>query len=162
SEDREHGRLGMAVVRSIFDYVADLRHDPSFEAVTALECLRNAGGDSGGKSRLLVALCRNRGIPARLVNGLILQASQDQDVHHWAEAWVNDHWLPMCPTYRRLGGREFANYLVLNLGDDDLVRGRGVKPDSPQYRLQVQRLKPPHAEGFWHAVSLYALRPREQ
>src|SRR5205085_2838559 len=85
--------------RALFEYVAKLDTEPSFGVQGALQCLRAKGGDAGGKSRLLVALCRSRGIPARLVHGLFLTGSMEQGLHQWAEAWVNGHWLPMCPTH---------------------------------------------------------------
>src|SRR5919204_457804 len=60
--------------------------------VTAVECLQNGSGDAPAKSRLLVALCRNRGIPARLVTGLPLKKGHEQTAHVWAEACVLDHY----------------------------------------------------------------------
>ena len=42
---------------------------PTLGTQSALDCLQDQGGNSAGKSRLLVALCRNRGIPARVVTG---------------------------------------------------------------------------------------------
>ena len=42
---------------------------PAGEAAGALDCLRDLSGSDAGKSHLLVALCRNRDIPARLVSG---------------------------------------------------------------------------------------------
>ena len=37
---------------------------------SARGCLRSQGGSAAAQSRLLIALCRNRGIHARLVSGL--------------------------------------------------------------------------------------------
>jgi transglutaminase-like putative cysteine protease len=156
--------------RALFDYVRklDARNAPS--AQTALECLRQHGGGSGGKGRLLVALCRNREIPARLVTGLVLDRDGAAELHYWAEAWANDDWLPMCPARGHFGKQGFPkNYLVLNVGDEDIVRAGG----SPlQSRFTAEKLveTPGEAEAlaagwdssFWRKLSLYRLQPREQ
>jgi transglutaminase-like putative cysteine protease len=157
-------------VRALFDYVARLDTEPSFGVQGALQCLRAGRGDAGGKSRLLVALCRSRGVPARLVHGLILTGSQEQGLHRWAEAWVNGHWLPMCPTHRHFGGDRFPrHYLVLALGDEEPVRGRGAQVE---HRFLVQSLHDPAAledgasagrlAAVWQKFSLHTLRPGEQ
>jgi hypothetical protein len=91
-----------------------------------VECLQNGSGDAGAKSRLLVSLCRNRGIPARLVTGLRLGKGSDQTAHVWAEAWVRDHWLPMC-AFSHHYGRVPSTYLVLGFGGRPVVRGRNVR-----------------------------------
>src|SRR5262249_39322633 len=90
-------------VEKFFQYVKGLENEPSVGPGSALKCLHNGGGNSEDKSRLLIALCRNRGIPARLVNGLIMETDREQGLHHWAEAWVDKHWQPMCPTYGHFG-----------------------------------------------------------
>lgn len=65
------------------------------DAVTAL---RLGEASCNGKNRLLVALLRARGIPARLVNGLILQNSSKRTTHVWSEVWADGQWIPLCPT----------------------------------------------------------------
>src|SRR5262249_5596888 len=111
-------------VEALYDHVADL---PDGEAAGALACLREGRGNDSGKSRLLVALCRNRKIPACLVGGLILEGDGTPGLSHWAEAWVEKRWLPMDPSRRRFGASRFPeNYLVLGLGDDP-VRGEGAR-----------------------------------
>jgi transglutaminase-like putative cysteine protease len=114
-----------AIVFGMYNFVAKIPTEPARTTpVTARECLVERRGDSGGKARLLVALCRSRGIPARLVSGLVRAAGQDQPLHHWAEAWVNQQWLPMCPTRQHFDRLHMRGYLVLHIGDEDLVRCR--------------------------------------
>src|SRR5205085_2629155 len=83
---------------ALFRFVdEDIANDPGGggPGQTAAECLQSGRGDAAAQSRLLVALCRNRGIPARLVTGLTLGKRGEQKAHAWAEAWVGDYWLPM-------------------------------------------------------------------
>jgi hypothetical protein len=58
-------------------------------------------------SALLVALCRARGIPARLVSGYLLTPATPSG-HFWAEAWVDSRWLPFDSAAADLaaGGRD--------------------------------------------------------
>lgn len=132
----------------------------------AVECMRAGAGDAGGKSRLLAALCRNRGIPARLVTGLTLRQGHEQAPHVWMEAWVNNHWVPACSVYHRLG-RLPASYIVFAFGDVPLVRGRQVS--DLDYRFLVEKApseEAPVAVGGVKAwltrISLLALPPAER
>lgn len=59
---------------------------------------------------LLVALCRARGIPARLIGGHVLYRQAPTN-HYWAEAWVDDRgWMPVdfLGWDLSLGGRDLA------------------------------------------------------
>src|SRR5262249_39027445 len=151
-----------------FEYVKDLKNAPD-GPTTALTCLSKRRGNPLGKSRLLVALCRNRGIPARLVSGLVLTRDQSQTLHYWAEAWVNNSWLPMCPTHDYFAARNFqSHYLVLHIGDNAPLRPHGVR--NLKYHFMVQNRHGGAGSGyatrpgktFWRQLSFYALRPAEQ
>ncbi len=154
------------LVRRLYDHVREMPDEPALGALGALECLERGAGDSGGKSRLLVALCRNRGVPARLVAGLILGGAREQRLHHWAEAWVG-HWMPMDATYGHFGATQFpGDYLVLHLGDDDAVQARGGEAHSAytvhKLALSTAATPPSGAKAFWMQLSLFNLRPAEQ
>lgn len=146
----------------------------------AVSCLRQGWGDSRAKSRLLVALCRSQGIPARLVMGLELTEGQELvQPHYWMEAWVEGQWLPMCTTNAYFGKDELpANYLILQLGDFKIVRGSSM---DPEYSFRVRRplrgllmsgqeaFQPGQGdnpssilERFWQKVTLSNLEPAEQ
>jgi transglutaminase-like putative cysteine protease len=165
----DEGMAPLDQVRAFFDYVSKLGDEPTMGSRSARECLVAESGDSGGKSRLLVALCRNRGIQARVVTGLILSGDREQGLHRWVEAWVNDHWLAACPTYRHFGTRQLPiNYLVLGVGDDEPIRGSGRQT---QYGFVVHSLQDPIADdgvpysgirAFWLRLSFYNLKPAEQ
>jgi len=157
-------------VRAFHEHAFDLPYAGATGTGSALDCLR-AGGDAAGKSRLVVALCRSRGIPARVVAGLVLNPNAPPAAHHWAEAWVHSpdgpegHWLPSCPTYGHLGDRRWPpNYLVVRLDDEPLVRG----PGNPAVTFFARPLAdgPPAGEtrmqAFWRATALASLPPAEQ
>jgi hypothetical protein len=115
--------------RALFQFVDhEISNDPSTggPAQSAVECLQSGRGDAAAQSRLLVALCRNRGIPARLVTGLMLSRRGEQKAHVWAEAWVGDYWVPMCPFHHHCG-RVPPTYLVFGFGDMTLARGQNVR-----------------------------------
>lgn len=118
------------LVEALFRFVAkEIKNDPvDGPSATAVECLRNRRGDRLAQSRLLVALLRNRGIPARLVAGLVLANGSEQPQHYWVEAWLASYsqWLPMCPFYQHFGHIP-SNYLIFSFGEKPLVRGRHVK-----------------------------------
>lgn len=82
----------------------------------ALSASRLREASCNGKNRLLVALFRARGIPARMAKGLILQNTRKRTTHSWTEVLVAGKWVPLCPT-----NGEFAripeHYLELAKGD---------------------------------------------
>jgi transglutaminase-like putative cysteine protease len=106
--------------RALFEFVdQQIASEPGVEGSTrtAIECLQAEAGDALAKSRLLAALLRNRGIPARLVVGLALAKGAEQSAHVWVEAWLRDHWLPMCPLHHYFG---HLPHTFLVFGYDDL------------------------------------------
>jgi hypothetical protein len=156
---------------ALYRFVAqEIAKEPSVRgpALSAADCLKDGGGDAGGKSRLLVALLRSRGIPARIVTGLTLARGQEQQVHRWVEAWLQDHWLPMCPFYHHFGNVP-SSYLVFGFGDLPPVRGRHAT--DLEYGFLVEHVAPHElaspGESSWLrraliAVSLFQLPPTEQ
>lgn len=137
--------------------------------LSAVQCLKNGRGDSGAKSRLLVALCRNRGIPARIVTGLTLARGkgQEQVAHYWVEAWIHDHWKPMCP-FHHYDGHVPPTFLIFGIGDVPVVRGKSVRdldyaflaePSDP--REESGQAEPSKLHRVFRSMSLYALPPPE-
>lgn len=145
-------------VEALYQFVAyEIGNDPSVGALGmgAVDCLRHARGDARAKSRLLAALCRNRGIPARLVTGVTLTKGPEQTAHVWVEAWMRDHWRPLCPFYRHFG-RVPPTYLVFGFGDLPMVRGRDVS--DLDYAFRIEHTAPADgAPGPAEATSLRQL-----
>jgi hypothetical protein len=158
-------------VEALFHHVdRKIRNEATISdpGMSALECLENGSGDPAGKSRLLVALCRNRGIAARLVTGLVLTRGQEQAAHMWAEAWVGEYWLPLCP-FNHHYGRVPHNYLVFGFGDCPIVRSHNVQ--DLDYAFLIERVspadvlaeeQPSRLRQVLRQLSLYSLPPPEQ
>ncbi|HMF11638.1 MAG TPA: 7TM domain-containing protein, partial [Gemmataceae bacterium] len=160
---------------ALYRYVAmDVANEPSTggPGTKAVECLDNGSGDAGGKSRLLTALLRNRGIPARMVTGLTLTRGPEQLVHRWVEAWVEERWFPLCPFYRHFGHVP-PTYLIIGFGDLSVARARNVRDLT--YAFLVERTLPDEAVPLtevsttsatlrraFRAVSLFVLPPHQQ
>jgi hypothetical protein len=156
--------------RALYQYVArEIQKDPTLggAGVNAVECLRQGRGDALAQSRVLVALCRNRGIPARLVTGLILARRHEQTAHVWLEAFVDDYWMPICP-FNHFCGKVPPTYLVFGFGDMAMARGHNLR-DLDYACLVEQQRSPRQASGdspsalqrFFARTSLYALPPAE-
>ncbi len=149
------------------DEQIDNEPGPTAAGRSAVECLHDRRGGAAAQSRLLVALCRNRGLPARLVTGLTLGKRNEQKGHVWVETWVGDYWMPMCP-FHRYCGRVPTTYLVFGFGDFPLVRG-GHQTRNLDFAFLVenkvtpgQTAEPSGLRGFLMRTSLNALPPAER
>ena len=109
----------LPVLKALFTYVKDLDDNPSPAAMDALTTARLGEGSSEGQSRLLVALAREAGIPARQVGGLRMSPKQKNQLHHWAELNLNGHWVPFDPQFDHFAGLP-ENYLPLFRGEKSL------------------------------------------
>jgi hypothetical protein len=152
---------------ALYHFVDGVANEPNRGRPPArpAECLQAGGGDAASKARLLLALLRNRGLPARLVVGLALPRGHEQLAHTWVEAWVDDRWLSLCPFYHHFGKVPPA-YLVFGFGDIPLVRGRHVR--DLDHAFLVERpgeeaaADVPPLRRALRAVSFYMLPPQEQ
>ena len=158
-------------VEALYSYVArEIANEPSAggSGMKAVECLDNASGDAAGKSRLLTALLRKRGIPARIVTGLTLARGHEQLLHRWVEAWVDEHWMALCP-FHRFYGHVPATYLIMGIGDLPAARGRNIRDLSCAFL--IEKTLPGEADGaaapstarrVFRALSLFMLPPHQQ
>ncbi len=95
------GTSEIDTVRNIYNYVID-----NLEYLIqgkkdrgALFALRHKKGDCSEYSDLLVALCRAKKIPARVVTGISVQRDTKTARHNWAEVYLKDiGWVPFDPS----------------------------------------------------------------
>lgn len=86
------------VVRKAYSFAADSLASAKYSARTdAVLSLKLREASCNGKSRLMVALLRHRGIPSRLVGGLILESGRKRTTHQWVEVLLGESWVPFCP-----------------------------------------------------------------
>jgi transglutaminase-like putative cysteine protease len=105
------------IIRNIFNYCHDSIQNARFSGETdAVLACRLGEASCNGKSRLMVALCRHMGIPARLVGGLILQGKEKKATHQWVEAYINDKWVTFCPLNGYFGKKP-VSYITAYRGD---------------------------------------------
>lgn len=114
------GRL-VDYLRATFDHVSGFGFRPFKGTTDALTALRLGEASCNGKARLFVALMRARGVPARLVGGVILDAGDKRTSHQWLEVLAGGHWIPMDPTNDHFAAIPH-NYLALYRGDEVLFR----------------------------------------
>lgn len=88
-----------AIARAFFDYICEHcvqgqapYHALDPQAPTDWPLTRGVFDCHLG-SALLIALCRSRGIPARLINGYQIYDTYQAN-HYWAEIWLDGRWRP--------------------------------------------------------------------
>lgn len=94
------GRDEIETLRNIFKFVTRklkyFAYNP--KDLGAVAGLKAGGGDCTEYSDLFIALCRARGIPARVAEGFMFPFF-NVSKHSWAEAYVKGHgWVPFDPT----------------------------------------------------------------
>jgi transglutaminase-like putative cysteine protease len=92
----------MSIVRRLYDYVVDnIRYVDFHQELGAVETFRRKQGACTEYSDLFVALCRAKGIPARVVKGFVTEhVNSPTPKHAWAEVYLKEYgWVPFDPTY---------------------------------------------------------------
>lgn len=158
------------IAGALFRHItSEVRNEPMLghaNDLSAVKCLEAGAGTSLAKSRLLVALLRARGIPARIAQGVTLTKGPEQRPHAWVEAWAGDHWSSWCSVYGH-SGKVPATFALFALGDRPLVRGTGVKDLEFAFLLKRSGTEEVYAndtamQSFFRRCSLHMLPPAEQ
>lgn len=100
------GKEEEETVRACFDYVVRNLKKRSYDArdFGAGWAIRQGKGDCTEFADLFVTLCRAKGIPARVCEGLLLEPVPDTAKHDWAEVYFSKYgWVPFDPFYAFLG-----------------------------------------------------------
>ena len=88
-------------VRSIYNNVIDqLDYRIQDKEQGASYAVQEGEGDCSEYSALFVAMCRAKGIPARVVTGYAVIVSETLPKHAWAEVYLRNYgWVPFDPTW---------------------------------------------------------------
>ncbi len=92
-----NGRNRLEIVKKLYGYVIDnLEYGGLFEEeFGAVQALAQKKGDCTEYSDLFVALCRAKGLPARVVTGYTIRFDNIPPKHHWTEVYFeNLGWVP--------------------------------------------------------------------
>jgi transglutaminase-like putative cysteine protease len=88
------------VAQAIFDYCANIETPASGEPFdTVNEVLPTKSGSSLARARAMVAMCRAKRLPARLVEGFEIKQQADAKPRVWVEVFVNQRWDPYDPEF---------------------------------------------------------------
>jgi hypothetical protein len=150
-------------MRLLLGYVSDEILTASTGSDDALLTLAAGEGSQTGKARLLIALLRAAGYPARIAAGLRLGAQKEGREAVWAEAWAGGAWLSLSPSLGFFGSRP-PDLLLLHAGASTLVEETGLEAMSSRYRVLRESLRANEVASFMvpsnpilAAVSLYRL-----
>ena len=106
----------------IYSYCTDEIAPANFSGSTDALTTANLGKAScGGKSRLMAAMARSVGIPARLVGGVLLGEGKPKRTSHiWLECRLGDTWYPFDPLHDHFAELP-GNSLPLSQGGEPLI-----------------------------------------
>lgn len=124
-----NGANDLDTIQKIFDFTAKTIKFGGYNPVSvgAIKAITDKVGDCTEFSDLFVALCRAKGIPARVIYGYTTSWS-DTPKHAWVEAYTKQYgWVPFDPTVGRNDLSRFSNmankyiYLSYYRNDNNLL-----------------------------------------
>lgn len=117
---KENTTTDRQLIQAMYNRALKIPQAPIITLSDAITVLDQKYASCNGKTRLLIALSRNAGIPARMKGGLILEETNKRTSHSWAEILINDNWIPFDALNDHFGYIP-ANYLELYEGDEALI-----------------------------------------
>jgi transglutaminase-like putative cysteine protease len=122
------GQDDLELVEGLFDYVVKNTYygEYSPRESGAEMTLKRRGGTCVDFSDLLVALCRTRGIPAKTIDGLIIDRPLRgeeflEQLHSWVEVYLQEYgWVPFDPTMATGGTASFDQLYPIYLRVSDI------------------------------------------
>jgi transglutaminase-like putative cysteine protease len=107
-------QLACALERLVYQHVDSQQF--SHALASAAEVATSGTGDCTEHAVLLAAVCRARGLPARVAIGLVyFDQAQAFAYHMWNEVWIDDRWIPLDATLGR-GGIGAAHLKITTSG----------------------------------------------
>ncbi|MCA9217054.1 MAG: transglutaminase domain-containing protein, partial [Planctomycetales bacterium] len=101
-------KTAKALESAIFEQLDKTETTQVFDA--AGQVVEKRSGDCSEHAVLLAAACRNYGIPARVVVGLVFDKERKGFLYHmWNEVWITDRWIPLDATVGQ--GRVGADHI---------------------------------------------------
>ncbi len=94
----EDGAFAMAVMDHVYAFISRKGYGIGFGDTASI--LKKREGDCTEHAVLAMALLRAGGIPARAVMGLV-SLNSFMGYHMWVEVFLDNHWIPMDPTFRQ-------------------------------------------------------------
>lgn len=123
-----------------------LQYAPQKEERGAAYAIEHKVGDCTEYAALLAALCRARGIPARLQAGFGSDDGRNWERHAWAQVWIRGRWIPVDPTWHGRDGLLgttsraitliIGNWMSSRIRQELVIRYR-AKPGTPQPHLST-------------------------
>lgn len=102
------------IVNNIYNYVKDnIQYAHGTGIPSSVLALKSGRGKCGEFAAAMVALCRAKRIPARIVTGNI--ARKDETQHTWVEVYFNEYgWVMYDPTIMAMYRTEKINGVIIN------------------------------------------------
>lgn len=129
------------LIQNAYNYVVQIPSAPIITLTDAITVLEQNRASCNGKSRLLVALARNLGFPARIKGGIILEKTQKRTSHVWVEININNIWVPFDALNEHFAYIP-ANYLEIYEGDKPFISRTAAIHFDYIYEIEPQPIIP--------------------
>ncbi len=134
-----------------------LRYVPQKHERGAAYAIENRVGDCTEYAALFAALCRARGIPARLISGFA-SSGKKWERHGWSEVWIRNQWIPVDPTW--FGSIEWLGITNRHL---PLIIGNWMDIQSDQEFKVTWKQQPntstPRLSSIWKVTKVVGFQP---
>jgi len=130
-----------ATVRRIFAFVAEEIDSVAIGSNDALITLVAREGSQVGQAKLLTAMLRRVGVPARLATGLRLAAPREERETVYVEASLDGEWVPLFPALGQMG-RPPDHLLAMGRTRAGFVEVVGFEAAHHRFRIAREGLRP--------------------
>lgn len=96
-QEEDGWQIAVALEKYIHGIMREATYSQAFESAATVA--RELRGDCTEHAVLLAAVCRARGLPARVATGLVYSTVHRGFAYHmWTEVWIEDRWIPLDAT----------------------------------------------------------------